>query len=173
MRKGCHARVTWITANCSLCFILCYSLVRFTVPVGYSIYTDLYSYLYKWTHLPMGIYLSIQQFVFARMCSLCITCSLYKLVATVNTNVIASEDNGKIKSFLLQSLLYMYCHPKVFEHLVIFERMCREMLKIIYLFIEGSKMITYHNYTLDKYISRDIFEDEWYIFNFLYAYLRH
>lgn len=31
MRKGCHARVTRITANCSLCFILRYSLVR---PLG-------------------------------------------------------------------------------------------------------------------------------------------
>ena len=92
-------------------YALYYAILLYVSPsVGYSIYTDLCSYLYKWTHLPMGIYLSIQQFVFAGMRSLCITCSLNKLVAIVITNVIASEDNGRCLFFC--RVHSIYCYPK-------------------------------------------------------------
>lgn len=45
MRKGCHARVTRITANCSLCFILRYSLVRSVVRWVFDIYIYMCMYI--------------------------------------------------------------------------------------------------------------------------------
>lgn len=98
MRKGCHARVTRITANCSLCFILRYSLVRSVVRwvfdiyiyvYVYNMYTNLYVYLY--TCLPMGIHPYNNLY----LRSLCI--KLVQVLNTnslLNTNVIVSEDKS-------------------------------------------------------------------------------
>lgn len=73
MRKGCHARVTRITTNCSLCFILRYSLVR---PLGIRcINRDLCACASAHEEMSTDLYVT-WRYVIDRVC-ICVLMNMY------------------------------------------------------------------------------------------------